>query len=147
MPKAKSNVHYMFVLFLLFVIILFWVFFDHSILEQFAIDDAYKQKLAQDLPEYGTNSTQTTQEFTYFSKPLEPLSVRANDGLEGIYDGAGISAYCPAFTKNQNLYLNTQLYGRCVPKSEYDSTELIKLESNSNWATLSYDCPPNMQLK
>jgi hypothetical protein len=144
MSKLKSKVHYLFVLLLVLAIVLFWVFFDHSILEQFAIDDAYKQKLSQDLSGYGTNPSPESQEFTYYDKPLAPLSVRANDGLEGIYDGVGISAYCPAFAKNQNLYLNTQLYGRCVPKSDYNSTELIQLESNSNWATLSFDCPANI---
>jgi hypothetical protein len=79
-----------------------------------------------------------------YAPPMNSLSLRAGDGIEGS-DPLGNSSFGVADATNANLFMETQIAGSCVSRDRLTSADLLPLDANSKWADLNPQCSGDLQ--
>lgn len=146
MPKSNSTVVITFsiAMFVLLIILLVLTYnskckMDNS--EPFEILDKVERN--EYTAGYNPQSS-TLSSISSYAPPMNSLSARAGDGIEGS-DPIGNSSYAVADKTNTNLFMETQIAGSCVARDRLTSADLLPLDANSKWAELNPQCSGDLQ--
>lgn len=159
MPKANNTVVITFsvAMFVLLIVLLVLTYnskckMDNS--EPFEILDNVKQDTAflgiaeakrnEYTTAYNPQSSSLPSGVSAYAPPMQPLSQRAGDHIEGS-DPLGNSSFATADKANANLFMETQIAGSCVARDRLTSADLLPLDANSKWAELNPQCSGDLQ--
>lgn len=137
MPKSNSTVVISFSIALFVLLIILLVL-------------TYNSKCKMDNSEpfdgspFNANSNGMPSSVTTYTPPMEPLSKRAGDNIEGS-DANGNSSFAVADKANANLFMETQIAGSCIARDKLTSADLLPLDANSKWSELNPQCSGDLQ--